>query len=232
MAQIKKEEFDAPSLDTALAHTSTSSPNSKKELKRPSASLLKRKPASSPSSMASTRRTKLARRTPEVEETVKIPQSKLSKVTPPATNEIEELKQTLTELREEKKKVEVQLQGEKKITLHLAQLLKNASRNIGSLSEIISHASNAYSGVRDDDDVQAAHDKAWDSFEKGCQSFKQLEGLDVLPKSTTGTSVIRVGSASEELIEFCKKRQSEVRLVLPSDSDTAEKQLKRLVTQD
>ena len=194
--------------------------------------LRKRKPASSSSSRASSRPTKLARRTPEVEEAVILSRSKLSRVTSPTTSEVERLKQTLTELREEKKKVDVQLQGEKKLTLHLAQLLKDASRNLGSLSEVISHASKTYSGVEDDDAIQAAHDKAWDSFEKGCQSFKELEGLDVLPKSTTGTSVIRVGSASEELIEFCKKRQSEVRLVLPSDSDTAEKQLKRLVTQD
>ncbi|KAG7006094.1 hypothetical protein G7Y79_00016g040790 [Physcia stellaris] len=215
MPPIKKEELEA-----------------EEELKRPPPPLFKRKAAPSLSSTASSRPSKLARRTPEVEETAKHPRSKLSKVTPPATGEVEELRQTLTELREKKKKVDVQLQGEKKLTLHLAQLLKNASRNLGSLSEIITHASNAYSSVRADDDVQAAHDKAWNSFEKGCQSFKQLEGLDVLPKSTTGTSVIRVGSASEELIEFCKKRQSEARLVLPSDSDTAEKQLKRLVTQD
>lgn len=81
---------EAAALESVFARIPPNSPNREIELKRPSSSLLKRKPASSLSSRASSRPTKLARRTPEVEETVKIPRSKLRKVTPPATSEVAE----------------------------------------------------------------------------------------------------------------------------------------------
>lgn len=163
-ALFDKSKYARPTLldtavsDTEIKRTPTYSPwmNTEVELKRPSVSHLKRKPASSLSSIASSRRSKLARRTPDAKKPIRqISRSKLRNVTPP-TNDVDKLKQALeaeqqanAELRDERNKATARLERAEELTLHLAQLLKNATRNIGSLSEILSYyASDTYQSVR------------------------------------------------------------------------------------